>query len=784
MLFGKSAWGVDIGRTAIKVVKLALSRGMIQATCFESFPLPHGPDVDEDTHDLAVRDSLAELLKRRKVGLEPVCLSIPGQMMLSRFLSLPPVQEKRIPEIVRYEARQLIPFPLEDVVWDFQLVGTEKGVVEREAALFAVKEEVVRAILRAPLAVDFPVDMMQVGPLAVYNLIRFDRDPQEPVVILDMGVSTTDLVIMDGERFWLRNLSIAGDDITEAFQEKFGMTFEEAEELKRKAGESKQAGKILDVMKPVLRDLVGEVQRSMGFYKSQASGVRFSRILLLGSAAGQVGLREFLAENLEYEVEDIASLARIALTPEADGMLGGADLKGFGVALGLALQGLRQGTISVSLLPRDVAFKRQMFRKRPFVAAAAAALAIALLLSYMSAGLQLRSTEELLKENRDFVEDVERLRRQYDGAKNEANLVREELEKLAELGERRLPWADILEKITACAPAERIWLTSLKGEMRAPEKETEEAKEERRHEYYAPGGRGGPGRPGGPWGPGRPGGPGIPGRAGGPGRPGGPGKRDYYSSRTVFAAEEKIEKIPHFILDGATEEVAQGAKYIIKEVLEPLRGIREFQNVELVRTDFGEITLEAMRVGGAEEKAEERETPGRARPDLSRRRHEAGLWRELGREKPKAGVLEESRKIISFTIEWDYIPPGPEDEEKEEMEEAETEPEVQPEPEEPDTETGEEKGSEWIAQALELGIAYRLSKRTPMTPEFEPADVTGALAKIRYLDANSIIKIISARQKRATPWYEVQAKGPNGDSLGEGWVNSMALIGQRLEKLR
>lgn len=631
MIFGKSAWGVDIGRTAIKVVKLVWNKGMVQVDCLESFILPHGPDVDEDTRDLAVRDSLAELLKRRKVGLEPVCLSIPGQMMLNRFLSLPPVQEKRIPEIVRYEARQLIPFPLDDIVWDFQLIGSEKGVVEREAALFAVKEEVVRAILRSPLAVDFPVDMMQVGPLAAYNLIKFDRAPQEPVAILDMGASTTDLVIVDGDRFWLRNLSIAGDDITEAFQEKFGMTFEEAEELKRKAGESKQADKILDVMRPVLRDLVGEVQRSMGFYKSQASGVKFSKILLMGSAADQVGLKEFLAENLEYEVEPITSLERIALSPEA-----GSDLKAFGVALGLALQGLQQATINVNLLPHDVAFRRQLFRKRPFIVAAVACLTIGLLLAYVSTGIQLRGTEELLEENQGFVKNVENLRYQYDAAKNDADPLREEIEKLGGLGGKRLPWADILENVTVCASPKSIWLTLLKSEIRTKAAREKVERKERRENRHRPGGPGGPGEPG------------------GPGGHGGPG-RDYSTSSAAAVTVDKVQKMPHFTLEGATEEIEQGAAYILKEIVEPLRHVPEFRNIELVRTAEGEITLEAVRSGAVAEE-----------PDIGP---------DQPKTEPEAAVLEESRKIINFTIEWDYIPPGPEDDE-EKAGEVETEPET------------------------------------------------------------------------------------------------------------
>ncbi len=591
----------------------------VELADYDLLTLPSGPDVDEHTRATSVAAALAQLLANHRFGAEPVIISVPGQMMLNRTLSLPPVQEKRIPEIVRYEARQLIPFPLDEIVWDYQLVAAEPGVEEREAVLFAVKEEVVRDILGPTVASDFPVDGMQVAPLAAYNLVKFDRDPQEPVAILDMGASTTDLIVLDGNRFWLRNLPIAGDDITEAFQDKFSMTFEEAEDLKRKAAESKQADKILNVMRPVLRDLVGEVQRSMGFYKSQTAGVKFSKVLLLGNGASQAGLKDFLSDHLEYDVEDVVSLERVALAAGIDGATFSQNVRAFGVAMGLALQGLDRATINVNLLPQDLAFKRQLLRKKPFVVAAVGVLALALFVSYVSSRFQIGGTKEPLKEIRAKVQNVERLRGEYQSAKDEVDPVREDLKKLGDLSGLRVPWADILKKITTKASPEGVWFNSLECSYKTVGGLTKSIAP-----VPSPGGPGG--------GSGGPGGPGD-----GPGGPGGPGAPPPEAEKQVVEGQSKVL---HFVLKGTSEKADLGVKYIIENVERSLATVPEFWNVKLIEAPKKDITVKAV-------------------PKLQEAAADA-VADETAPEALTAVMKDEKVDVHVFTVEWDYAPKRPE----------------------------------------------------------------------------------------------------------------------------
>ena len=163
-----------------------------------------------------------------------------------KFIKLPPVEKKRIPDIVKFEARQQIPFALEEVVWAYQQIGgdDEEGGDEdftmAEVGLFAMKrDQINRAILPFTVA-GIEVDIVQMGPIALYNFITL-RPAQgvaaskDSVVLLDIGADNTDLIITDGTRIWQRNVPIGGNHFTRALTKELKLTFAKAEHLKRNA---------------------------------------------------------------------------------------------------------------------------------------------------------------------------------------------------------------------------------------------------------------------------------------------------------------------------------------------------------------------------------------------------------------------------------------------------------------------------------------------------------------------------------------------------------------------
>src|SRR2546425_1865741 len=171
-------WGIDLGQCALKALRLEYIDGTVTATAFDYVEHPKilsQPDADPDQ---LTREALEKFLSRNSLKGDIVGISIPGQSGLARFVKLPPVEEKKISDIVRFEAKQQIPFNLEEVVWDYQKLSsgtvTDGFAMETEIGLFAIKRETVNKYLQHFKDVNVEVHIVQMAPLALCNYLSFD----------------------------------------------------------------------------------------------------------------------------------------------------------------------------------------------------------------------------------------------------------------------------------------------------------------------------------------------------------------------------------------------------------------------------------------------------------------------------------------------------------------------------------------------------------------------------------------------------------------------------------
>ncbi len=372
----KTVWGIDVGQCALKALKLRYRDNHVQAVSFdviEHAKILSQPDADEQQ---LIRSALSKFLSRNNIRGSTLVVSVPGQASFTRFIKLPPVEQKKIPEIVRYEARQQIPFNLEDVIWDYQQISPPSaGPREVEVGIFAMKRDIVADYVSDFLAMKLEPDIVQMAPVALYNFLRFDkRDGGGASILIDVGAENTNLVIADGERVWIRPVPIGGNNFTQALCKAFKLPFSKAENLKRHAAESKHARKVFQAMRPVYGELLTEVQRSIGYYTSLHRDSRIERVVALGNAFRLANLRKFLSQNLGVEVEKVEKLAGIDDDEALKAPLFRENVLSFGVAYGLAIQGLGLASIGTSLLPPQILNQKVLRRKRPFFVAAAACL--------------------------------------------------------------------------------------------------------------------------------------------------------------------------------------------------------------------------------------------------------------------------------------------------------------------------------------------------------------------------------------------------------------------------
>jgi len=415
----KSVWGIDIGKRALKALKLRSGDGELQVEAFDIIEHPKILSQDDPDRAPLIAAALEQFVARNSLLETPVVVAVPGQVSFTRFVKLPPVEKKKIPDIVRFEAEQQIPFNIDDVVWRWQTFE-DPDSPDVEVGIFAMKRDDVDDTLSFFNEADVSVDAVQMAPLALYNFMTYDEQlaAEGATLLADIGTDKTDLVVADGPRIWTRTIQIGGNNFTQALVRAFKLSFTKAEKLKRTAATSKYARQIFQAMRPVFADLVQEIQRSVGYYTSLHRESRFRRVLGLGNGMRLPGLQKFLEQNLNIQVLRIDSYNRLRPSPAVNAPTFTENVPAFAVAYGLALQGLGLTPVTTNLLPGEIAHQRVWEKKRPWFGAAAAALVLAIILplyrgyadkSVLSDADELQKAEQVVAQYRGLNRELNRL---------------------------------------------------------------------------------------------------------------------------------------------------------------------------------------------------------------------------------------------------------------------------------------------------------------------------------------------------------------------------------------
>lgn len=371
-----AAWGIEIGAYAIKAVRLERDGNDVSVSDFAVIPhkkVLTTPDLDRDE---VVRLSLGQFISQKDLENEHLVMSVPGHAAFARFAKLPPVDPKKVPDIVKFEAVQQIPFPIDQVEWDYQTFTMEDSP-EIEVGIFAITRERVQQMLSLYSDVGLTPEALTLSPVAVYNAMAFDNDLKKnkgPVIYLDIGTQATDVIIAEEGRVWIRTFPLGGTHFTEAIASAFKLNYSKAEKLKLEASSSKYAKQIMQAMRPVFSDLLQDLQRSIGYYQSLHNN-ELSMMVGVGSTFKIPGLRKFLGQQLQINVLRLDDYKRISVAGREAASFAEAAVN-MATAYGAALQGVGLAEISANLVPVKV-LREQMWHSKTKWFAAAAAIAIA-----------------------------------------------------------------------------------------------------------------------------------------------------------------------------------------------------------------------------------------------------------------------------------------------------------------------------------------------------------------------------------------------------------------------
>jgi len=471
-----AVWGIDIGNCSLKALRCrpAEQDGRVVADAFDYIEYPKIlTQPGAEPSDL-VNDALAEFLSRNNLRGDGVAISVPGQTGLARFVKLPPVESKKIPDIVKFEARQQIPFDLNDVIWDYQRMGggTEESgfLLETEIGLFAMKRDQVFRALEPFTRAGIEVDLVQLTPLALYNFMCFDQledlppadeyDPDNPppsTVVLSMGTDATDLVITNGFRVWQRSIPVGGNHFTKALTKELKLTFAKAEHLKRNAATAEDPKAVFQAMRPVFNDLLTEVQRSIGYFSSLDRAAQVQRVLAMGNGIKLPGLRRYLAQSLGFEVARLEQYNKLAGPEVLKAPAFQENQLCFPVCYGLALQGLKKSPLRTNLLPKEIVHDRLIGAKKPWAVASAAVLLLACTIGIAS---QVRAWSTVRKDKFETAEKAaksvasraQQYKADYDKTLSEFKQTDQVGVNVVENVEGRLRWMELMTAINRSLP--------------------------------------------------------------------------------------------------------------------------------------------------------------------------------------------------------------------------------------------------------------------------------------------------------------------------------------------
>lgn len=449
------AWGIDIGNRALKAVRLVRDGDGVRVDDFEF--IEHETILSQagDNKEQLIQTALANFTQRHTFKGGVVSVGVSGQNSFARFVKLPPVDEKKIPEIVRFEAIQQIPFPLDDVEWSYQLFREDDNP-EIEVGIFAMRRELVNQHIGYFTDFDLNVQTVQMNPLAVYNALQFDGRFHDGVaMVVDVGTDNTDLLIANDQSIWMRSIPIGGSNFTEALVKAFKLNPVKAEDLKRNAATSKYARQIFQHMRPVFADLVAEIQRSIGFYSSVHREAKITKIYALGGTFKLPGLQKYLQQNLQLPVERIDSFAAGAPADPKQAATFGDNLLSVVGAYGLAVQAMGGAMVNSSLLPRAIQKERVWQDKTKWFGLAAALFVGGVTVAgarLFFEDLQYKNAEAVRNQNNDVLTRANNLSSTWATVQSAGEPERVTIANLQTINDGKMLWPHLLADLVGAIP--------------------------------------------------------------------------------------------------------------------------------------------------------------------------------------------------------------------------------------------------------------------------------------------------------------------------------------------
>lgn len=425
----------------------------------------------EGTRLAQMKIAVQEMFEGLKLKGGRVNYTIPAQSVFTRFVRLPSVGVDQVDQIITFEAQQNVPFPIDEVVWDYQLVGGQED--KMEVVLVAIKADLLDDLNDAVEACGLKANVVDVAPMALYNAFRYNySDMSGCSLLIDIGSRTTNLIFVEPNKVFSRSIPIGGSAVTAAIAKDFNEPFGAAEERKKAVGFVSLGGAYAEASDPdvarvskMIRNsmtrLHAEISRSISFYRSQQSGSQPARVFLCGGSTSLSYMKEFFAEKLQMPIEFFNPLRNVAVGNDVNMEEAGRSAHVLGELVGLSLRSISECPMELNLQPASVVKAQSLSQKRPYLVLAGLCLLLSLAgwWLYFQRATQVETT--VIGELDRKIAPLKQKETQIQAAAKEIQAAKATAEPFLIAVNDRGYWVALIDDLNARLPERSIWVTLL-----------------------------------------------------------------------------------------------------------------------------------------------------------------------------------------------------------------------------------------------------------------------------------------------------------------------------------
>ena len=458
MLNTKSFLAVDFGAGSLKLAEFEVNEaGGLRLKQYGLKSLG-AEGAQESTREATIQKALQAMLAEKGIKAKAVNVCAPGFHVFSKFVKLPPVDANKVTQIIQYEAQQNVPFPLAEVVWDYQILGSTPGG-ELEVLLVAIKADIVEGLFRVTESAGLHLQVADVSPAALCNAFRYNYgDLDDCTMLLDIGAKTSNLLFFEKGKVFSRSINLGANAITQDFANESKLKYDAAEKIKIEEGfvslggayeepENPHQAAISKIARQFMTRLHIQVNQTMQFYRGQQGGSAPQRLFLSGGASIMAYTAQFFAEKLNVPVEYFNPLRNVQIDPAINLEDLARVAHSLGEVIGLGLRNLAHCPVELNLMPESTLKWQAFNQKKPYFIATVFSLvavvaAMAFIFSQL-AGVRNAALEDLKKE----VNPQEARDAQFKTVLNNLKKTEKDADQVVQWVGDRYYWADVLTNL-------------------------------------------------------------------------------------------------------------------------------------------------------------------------------------------------------------------------------------------------------------------------------------------------------------------------------------------------